>query len=211
MDVNSIIGRYKMVDNKSKDDITTSKREAEKLTATTVLEDDKSIQARTTLSEQHQSIDRALDETKDNIKRTLEEARREIPRNTQVINDYQEHSLQTTREITDNYVESQKEIVKLYQSTWVPYVESVYGWASPLWAAEIYSRTVNNFADNVIAATRIANNAIFATVKAFMTFVEHEKGDLKEFSRIGVNTARTVAQASRDVAREHDVSSNRHY
>ena len=205
-----------MVDNKSKDDITTSKREAEKLTATTVLEDDKSIQARTTLSEQYQSIDTALDETKDNIKRTLEEAKREIPRNTQVINDYQEHSLQTTREITDNYVESQKEIVKLYQSTWFPYVESVYGtfwksWASPLRAAEIYSRTVSNFADNVIAATRIANNAIFANVKAFMTFVEHEKDDVKEFSRIGVNTARTFAQTSRDVARENDVSSNRNY
>ena len=39
VDANNIIGRYKMVDNKSKDDITTSKREAEKLTATTVLED----------------------------------------------------------------------------------------------------------------------------------------------------------------------------
>jgi len=31
--------------------------------------------------------------------------------------DYQEHSLQTTREITDRYLESQKEILKSFHSS----------------------------------------------------------------------------------------------
>jgi hypothetical protein len=195
-------------------DISTN-REAERST-TTQSEEDKTKEARTVLSEQRQSVDRALDETKDNIKRTIEEARREIPRNTQAINDYQEHSLQVTREITDSYLESQKEIIKSFQPTWVPYEENAYGafwnnWASPRRAAEIYVRTVSNFADNVIATTRIANNAMFANMESFKTFLQREKEDVKEFSRIGVNTARTFAQTSKDVAREHDISSTRYY
>ena len=71
-------------------------------------------------------------------------------------------------------------------------------------------RTVSNFADNVIATTRIANNAMFANMESFKTFHQREKEDVKEFSRIGVNTARTFAQTSKDVAREHDIS-NRYY
>lgn len=194
-----------------------TKRDAERSTTTTTQsEEDKTKEVRTALSEQRRSVDRALDETKDNIKRTIEEARREIPRNTQAINDYQEHSLQVTKEITDNYLESQKEIIKSFQSTWVPYVENAYGalwnnWASPRRAAEIYVRTVSNFADNVIATTRIANNSMFANMEAFKTFLQREKEDVKEFSRIGVNTAKMFAQTSKDVAREHEISSNRYY
>jgi len=106
--------------------------------------------------------------------------------------------------------------MKSFQSTWVPYVENAYGafwnnWASPRRAAEIYVRTVSNFADNVIATTRIANNAMFANMEAFKTFLQREKEDVKEFSRIGVNTAKTFAQTARDVAIEHDISSNRYY
>ena len=53
------------------------------------------------LSEQHHSVERALDETRDNIRRTIEEARRDIPRNTQAINDCQEQYLRSVNEITD--------------------------------------------------------------------------------------------------------------
>ena len=190
-----------------------TKREAERST-TTQSEEDKTKEAKTVLSEQRQSVDRALDETKDNIKRTIEEARREIPRNTQAINDYQEHSLQATREITDSYLESQKEIIKSFQSTWVPYVENAYSsfwnnWASPRRAADIYARTVSTFANNVIATARISNNAMFANMETFKTFIQREKEDIKEFSRMGVNAAKTFAQTSRDVAREQD--HNRYY
>src|SRR5438093_4475849 len=108
-----------------------------------------SAYAETMLTEQHHSVDKALDESRDNIKRSIEEARREIPRNTQAINDYQEHSLQATKEITDSYLESQKEIIKSFQSTWLPYVDNVYGtlwnnWVSPRRSVEIYAKIVNN-------------------------------------------------------------------
>jgi hypothetical protein len=62
-------------------------------------------------------------------------------------------------------------------------------WASPQKAAEIYARTVSNFADNSIVTTRIANNAMFANMEALKTIIEHRRDDVKEFSRMAVNTA----------------------
>jgi hypothetical protein len=152
-----------------------------------------------------QTVNRALDETRDNIRRSTDEARREIPRNTEAINDYQEHTLQTTKEITDSYLDSHKEIIKSFQSVWVPYVENIRAvfwdnWGSPQRITEIYTRTVSNCADNTIAATRIANNAIFANMGAFRTFIDREKNDAKELSRIAANTAKTFEQTTRDTA-----------
>ena len=185
-----------------------TKKESDKST-TKVSDDTARVETTTTtatpsLSEQRHSVDRVLDETRDNIRRTIEETRKEIPRRTQAFNDYQEHSLQIAREITDRYLESQKEIIKSFQSTWAPYVEN-YGvfwnkWASPQKAAEIYARTVSNFADNAIVTTRIANNLMFANMEALKTIAEHRKDDVKELSRMAVNTAKTFEQTSRHTA-----------
>ena len=158
---------------------------------------------RTELSEQSHAVERVLDETRNNIRRTVDEAKREIPHNTQAITDYQEHTLQASREIVDSYLESQKEIIQSFQSTWVPYFENTYGafwnnWASPRRVAEMYARTVSNFADNAMATSRIANNSIFANINAYKTFVQREKDDAKEFSRIAANTARTFENTSRE-------------
>jgi hypothetical protein len=190
-----------------------TKKESDK-TTTKVSDDTTRVETTTTtvpysptssLSEQRHSVDRALDETRDNIRRTLEEARKEIPHRTQAFNDYQEHSLQAASEITDKYLESQKEIIKSFQSTWIPYVENAYEvfwnrWVSPQRAAEIYGRTVSNFADNSIAATRIVNNAIVANMEAINSFIERKKDDVKEFSRLAINAAKTFEQTSRDTA-----------
>ena len=50
---------------------------------------------------------------------------------------------------------------------------------------------------------------MFANMETFKTFIQREKDDIKEFSRMGVNAAKTFAQTSRDVAREQD--HNRYY
>ncbi|MGA9149993.1 MAG: hypothetical protein WBZ36_05395 [Candidatus Nitrosopolaris sp.] len=179
-----------------------TKKEAERPTT----EYDAKRELKTGLSEQNHAVDRALDETRDNIRRTVDEARKEIPRNTQAINDYQEHTLQATREIADNYLESQKEIIQSFQSTWFPYFDAVRNnCLSPQWAAEIYARTVSNFADNVMATSRIANNTLFANINACKAFVQREKDDVKEFSRIATNTARTFENTSREFANNRPV------
>jgi gas vesicle protein len=181
--------------------MTTTKKEAERSST----EYDLKRELRTGLSDQNNAVDRALDETRDNIRRTVDEARREIPRNTQAINDYQEHTLQSSKEIADSYLESQKEIIKSFQSTWAPHIENMYNawnnWASPQRAAEIYARTVSNFADNVVATSRIANNTLFANIGAYKTLAQREKDDVKEFSRMAANTARIFENTSKEFAK----------
>jgi hypothetical protein len=182
--------------------MSTTKKEAER---SSTIDDDKR-ELRTGLSEQNHSVDRALDITRDNIKRTIEEARREIPRNTQAINDYQEQTLQSTREIADSFLESQKEIIHSFQSTFMPYIENTYGsfwnnWASPRRAAEIYTRTVSNIADNVMTTTRIANNTMLANIDAYKSLVQREKEDIKQFSRMAANIAKSFENTSREFAK----------
>jgi phage-related protein len=154
--------------------------------------------------EQYHSIDRALDATKDNIRKTTDEARREIPRHTQAINDYQEQTIQASREIADSYLESQKEIINSFQSAWSPYAETLFrtNWMSPKSIAELYANLVSNFANNMIAATRLTHNIIFANMEAFKTSIQQAKDNTKELSRIGVNTAKTFEQTRRDNTRQ---------
>ena len=188
---------------------------------TTVTPSTSSTTSTTTTSqvqqEQQQSVNRALDETKNNIRRATDEARKDIPRYTQVVSDYQEQTIQAAREIADNYLESQKEIINSLQSAWLPQIEAANrvftsNWmVSPRHLADNYARIVSSFADNTIAATRLVNNTIFANLEAFKTSVQNARDNAKVFSRIGVNSAKALEQASRDTARAagHDTSSAR--
>jgi hypothetical protein len=144
-----------------------------------------------------------LDETKNNIRRATDEARKDIPRYTQAANEYQEQTIQTAREIADNFLESQKEIINSLQSAWLPQIDAanrafVSSWLSPRHIADNYARVVSSFVDNTIAATRVANNTVFANMDAFKTSIQNARDNVREFSRIGVNSARTFEQTSRD-------------
>ena len=189
-----------------------AKKEAEKTTPSAIEGNDnvtynKSRSPHIYSQEQYHSTNKALDETKENIRRGIEEARQEIPRNTQAVNDYQEQSLQATKEITDSYLDSQREIINSFQSIWAPYLENMYNtfwnnWVSPRKSAELYTRFVSNFADNMLTATRLGNNAMISNMEAFRATIQRRKDDMKEFSRIGVNTARTFEKTSKEFAGE---------
>src|ERR687885_1169432 len=153
--------------------------------------------------DQQHSVNRALDETRNNIRKATDEARKDIPRYTQAANEYQEQTIQTAREIADNFLESQKEIINSLQSAWLPQIDAanrvfVSSWLSPRHLTDSYARAVSSFVDNTIAATRVANNTIFANMEAFKTSIQNARDNVKEFSRIGVNSARTFEQTSRD-------------
>src|SRR5918911_848817 len=155
--------------------------------------------------EQQQAVNKALDKTKDEIKVATREAAKEIPQYTQKLGDIQEQTIQTTREIADNYIESQKEIISIYQSVWTPFVENAnsrfwnYWSISPKGIAETYGTVVSSYADNVIAATRLTNNAISANMELFSTALQQTKDSSKEFSRLGVNAAKVFNEASNNV------------
>jgi hypothetical protein len=79
---------------------------------------------------------------------------------------------------------------------------STTNWMSPGSIAELYANIVSSFANNVITATRLTNNMIFGNMEAFKTSIQQAKDNTKELSRIGVNSAKTFEQTSRDNTRQ---------
>jgi vacuolar-type H+-ATPase subunit H len=155
--------------------------------------------------EQQQAINKAFDETKNNIRRATDEARKDIPHYTQIVNEYQEETIQAARQIADNYLESQTEIINSFQSALVPQIEAANrldksNWTCPRNVNEHYARLVSAFADNTIAVTILVNSAMFANLDAFKRSVQNAGGNVKEFSRIGVNSSKTFDEVSRDIA-----------
>ena len=123
---------------------------------------------------------------------------------TQVVNEYQEQTIQAAREIADNFLESQKEIINSFQLACVPRLEAANrafnaNWMSPIHFADNYARVVSNFADNTMAVTRLVNNTIFANLEAFKTCVQNARDNVKELTRIGVNSARTVESKQQEI------------
>jgi hypothetical protein len=153
--------------------------------------------------EQQQAVNKALDETRDNITKTTNEARKEIPRYTQIVNDYQENTIQAIREITDNYVDSQKDIIVNSFRLWSDWI------TSPRQVAENYGKIVSSFADNALAVTRVLNNTVFANLDSVNTSVQHTKENVKELSKIGTNTVKTFQQVSSDNIHKTRTSSSK--
>jgi hypothetical protein len=83
--------------------------------------------------------------------------------------------LQTTREISENFIESQKTMISSIQSAWAPYQQnfnaSFSNWASPQTVANAYSRFVSNVAENTVTTLKTTNNLVFASLDAFKTTV----------------------------------------
>ena len=158
------------------------------------------------VKEGQHAIEDILDETKDNIRLTARTAAKELPQYTQMIGDIQEETVKVMREVLDNYIESQKEIISIYQSVWTPYLENAnsrfwnYWWISPKGFAETYGTVVNSFADNVVSATRLTNNAISTNIGLASTVLQQTKDNSKEFSKLGVNAARVLNETSKDIA-----------
>jgi hypothetical protein len=76
-------------------------------------------------------------------------------------------------------------------------------WASPNRLTENYTRAVSNITDSTIAATRLANNFMFASMEAWKTTMQHIRDNAVEFSRLNANFARTFENVARDNLRDY--------
>ena len=178
----------------------TKKNDREKVSSQSDESNSLKIQQEREQQQQEKVIHKVLDDTKYNIRKTLSEARKEIPRYTQTVNDSQEQTIEAIRDITDDYIGSQKEIISLFQSAWAPLMEKTFYnyWISPKNMTEIYASLLNGFTDNTIAVIGLTNNMISVNTDTIKTSIQHTRKNLKELSRIGVNTAKTFEAISRN-------------
>jgi hypothetical protein len=150
-----------------------------------------------------ESINRSLDEAKDNIRKSIDESKNQIPRYNNIVNSYQEQSLQTAREISEDYIDSQKEIISSLQSAWRPINEnysSIFtSFASPDTIAKAYSRFVSNAADNTVSAIRLTNNIMFSNLDSVKSVLQQAKDNSKHLSSLSINTAKAFEQNSKEL------------
>jgi hypothetical protein len=160
-----------------------------------------------------ESVNRSLDETKHNINKSIDESKNQIPRYNTIVNSYQEQSLQTAKEISEEFIESQKSIINSLQSAWRPYNESYNGmvsmFASPDSMVKSYSRCVSNFADNAVSAMRLSNNMIFSTLDSWKSGLQQAKDNSRHIFNQNVNAAKTFEHNSREInSAVKDVNAN---
>ncbi len=151
----------------------------------------------------NESVNRSFDETKININRSIDESRNQIPRINNIVNSYQEQSLQTAKEISEEYIDSQKQVVNSLQSAMKPYNEAFNGFVTnffaPDAAVKAYTTFVSSIADNTVSAMRLSNNVIFSTLDAWKPALQQAKDISRYISNTGVNTARAFEQNLRQV------------
>jgi hypothetical protein len=150
-----------------------------------------------------ESVNRALDQTKDNINRSLEESRSQIPQYNNIVNSYQEQTLQAAREISENFIESQKAIISSIQSAWKPFSQNynttINSWNSPEAVANAYSRFVSTVADNAVSALRTTNNIIFSNFDSWKSVLQQAEDNSKQLFNQNVNAAKTFEQNAREL------------
>ena len=157
--------------------------------------------------EQQEAINRTFDQTRNNIKRTVNEAQKDISNYAQQVINLQERAFEITRDIADDYIESQKEIINSFNhSIWTPYIENVVNRTSGLSGvfspsrAEVYGNTFTNIVDNFVTATRLANKTISANAELINTSLQQTRNNVREFSKIGVNAAKNIHQTTNEFA-----------
>ena len=160
-----------------------------------------------TQKEQLEAINRTFDQTRNHVKKTVNEAQKDISDNAQHMINLQVRVFETTGDIADDYIESQKEIINSFNhSIWTPYIENVVNWTSGFSGvfspsrAEIYGNTFTNIVDNFVTATRLANKTVFANAELINTSLQQARNNVREFSKIGVNAAKNVHQTANEFA-----------
>jgi hypothetical protein len=157
---------------------------------------------------QQEAINKALDQTRSNVKKTVNEAQKDVSEYSRQMINLQERAFETTRNIAESYIESQREIFNSFnQSVWNPYVENVtnrttasHGMFS-LPGAEAYANAVGNMVDNFVTVTRMVNKTVFANAGLINTSLQQASNNAMEYSRIGINAAKNIHEMANEIAK----------
>jgi hypothetical protein len=155
------------------------------------------------VEETTQSLNQVFEESKKSIERNINEAKNQIPVYTKTINEVQEQAVQATRDITENYLDYQKQAIDSFQSIVTPYIENVN---NQLWnnqdifrrIPEVYSKMANNYAENSVALSRLINNIAFSNVDIVKSVINNTKEQSKQFAEIGKRNARVYESVERE-------------
>jgi len=138
-----------------------------------------------------------LEEARNNIRIAADEAKKDIPRYTKATHEYQEQTFQSIKEISDSFIESQKEIINSIQTTWLLKRQAedemfAPGWFSLRYLAKVYVNTLSRFVENTVAAVSMANNTVIANIESLKMAIHNTRNNTKEISRLNRNFTKTL-------------------
>ncbi|MFI5405365.1 MAG: hypothetical protein ACHQ1D_02500 [Nitrososphaerales archaeon] len=163
-----------------------TRKEAEKLIETV-----ENASGSTVQEQEQEAIETVLDDTKRTIKKTVNEAKREIPRYTQAIGQLQEETIQATKEIGYDCIELQREAANLIPKLQERFLSYSVPWMSPTLVTEYYSRMVDNFVDNVVSATTLANNLVMVNMESIQRITDSSR----DYWRVGVENTKAISKS----------------
>jgi hypothetical protein len=149
--------------------------------------------ATTVLELEQEAIGTVLDETKRTIKKTVNEARREIPRYTQAMGQLQEETVQATKQIGYDCIELQREAANLIPKLQERYLSYAVPWMTPIVTA-YYSRMVDNYVENVVSFTTLANTLAMVNMESIQQFTETNR----EFWRVEIENSKAISRSLRE-------------
>jgi hypothetical protein len=173
-----------------------------KILMSSTTKEDRKVQAR-----EERAIDRAIEQTKDNAGRIIKEVGRDVPENTATFHDYQEQHLRAVRDMTNDFLDSQKDVAKSLQAAYRPIANNAFTtmmfWPvaamNPQTWADNYVKAVTNFADVTVAAVRLQNDLTVQAIESNRIFTESARKNTKELGQLGVENARIIEQISRNI------------
>src|SRR5215211_3676358 len=155
-----------------------------------------------TLNQQHDAINKTLDNTLHNVKRTTDEATREIPQYTQRITEYQEKTIQTIKDIASDVIESQKQVVGSFQLQINNNSGNFYAFwdlYNPQRIAENNAAMVNNFTSYLLNASNLINNTLASNMRVYNTALEQTRDNVKTLTKTNTDYITSVNRNNSDI------------
>jgi hypothetical protein len=154
------------------------------------------------------STDKILDQAKENVERSAVEAKNEIIRYTDSIRLYQEQNIKYAQEIAENYINTQKEVINLLKSWWLPFWQNasqsfVFPLISPQGMIETYANIASSLAGNTLRITRLVNDAMLVNLEFFKATIEHTKGASDDLARACANMVKKIERESPDIRAQY--------
>jgi hypothetical protein len=134
----------------------------------------------------NQAVIKISDESKDNIRQAINETIAEIARFTQIVQDFQKTAMEAAKEISDAFIESQRQVISSLQL--IPSLGDISG---PIWnywtfqsiITDMYLSMVRVTVDTAIATSRLAKNMIFTNIEAAKALMPQLKDNANDNSQ----------------------------
>ncbi len=139
--------------------------------------------------EYHQSFNQSLDETKRNMQMNIDESRRQISHYNQTINELQEQTIQAVHNISENFIDYQKQALNSFQSVFAPFFENmdkiIRNNQDNTRSPETYTKIASNYTESMAAANNVFNDMASANMNLFNNWINNFKDNTKRLTEIG--------------------------